>query len=287
MNNFSVSQNFLVNQDLISKLILLSGLSKDEYVLDIGVGKGIISNELIKLGYKVVGFEADKNLALNLNPEIKNNPSFRLQDKDFLEVNLKELGNFSVWANIPFNQTTKICQKLLIGEPLGNKISLILQEEAALRLQGVSEGLLVSLLILNNYESKISYRFKKTDFSPKPRVNSVLIEFIKRPKALVADNHLNGFLDFISFVIMQQRPSIEERLLKMLKPSRLNEFLTLLKIDKRQSLYQIDKLKYFQMCKLFFEKYPNQITIIKGSYKKYQEINSKNQKVYRTRLAQK
>ena len=86
---------------------------------------------------------------------------------------------------------------------------------------------------------------------------------------------------------MQQRPSIEERLLKMLKPSQLNEFLTLLKIDKRQSLYQIDKLKYFQMCKLFFEKYPNQITIIKGSYKKYQEINSKNQKVYRTRLAQK
>jgi 16S rRNA A1518/A1519 N6-dimethyltransferase RsmA/KsgA/DIM1 with predicted DNA glycosylase/AP lyase activity len=71
--NFSISQNFLSNPELVKKLIKLAEIPLQDTVLDIGVGKGIISKQLLDLGYKVLGFEIDSNLTKNLSPEIINN----------------------------------------------------------------------------------------------------------------------------------------------------------------------------------------------------------------------
>lgn len=281
--NFTISQNFLSNPELVKKLIKNSEIPKEDTVLDIGVGRGIISKQLIDLGYKVLGYEIDKNLTKNLNQEITQNSLFKLIETDFLTEKFNHKEHLSVFSNIPYSQTTKIAQKLLIENPLFNRVCLIVQEESAYRLQGLNEGLLLSVIILNNYESKILYKFKKSDFTPKPRVNSVLIEFIKRDKPLVPTEKFETFLDFICFIIMQQKPTINDRLAGLLSTHEKENFLNLLKLDGRLSLYQIDKLKYFDMFKTFLEKFPKQTTI-KGYYKKYQAINSRNQKVYRTRI---
>lgn len=280
--NPSINQNFLNNKELVKKLIKVSQLSSSDLILDIGVGKGMISKSLAELGFKVLGFEIDPSLKpenLGENVEIKYS--------DFLSHDLRNMKNFSVWSNIPYNQTSKITQKLLITTPVASKVCLIVQEEAANRLLGIKEGLLISLLILNNYEPKVLYKFKKSDFTPKPRVNSVLIEFVKRSKPFINETNLNNFLDFICYVVMQQKPTMAERLEKLLGFKSTVELLNLLKIEKGTSLYQIDKLKFFEMSNLVFSKYQNNIKTIKGSYLKYQEINNKNQKVFRTRLAQK
>ena len=281
--NFSISQNFLSNPELVKKLIKVSELPALDTILDIGVGKGIISAQLIDLGYKVLGFEIDPNLTANLSPEIINNSLFQLKQTDFLSENLNNKTDLSVFSNIPYSQTTKISQKLLIENPIFNRVCLIVQEESAHRLQGINEGLLLSLIIFNNYDSKILYKFKKSDFLPKPRVNSVLIEFIKRDKPLVVKEKFENFLDFICFVIMQQKPSINDRLAGLITTREKEIFLNLIRLDGRLSLYQIDKLKYFEMFKIFLDKFPKH-TSIKGYYKKYQAINSRNQKVYRTSL---
>lgn len=283
-NKFSISQNFLSNKQLISKLIKICELSKENLILDIGVGKGIISKELQNNGYNIRGYEIDENLFQELKQNSQNFENIELINKDFLNEKLVDLPNFSVFSNIPYSLTTKISQKLLIEEPFGNKVCLIVQEESAKRLQGIGEGLLISILILNNYDSKIIYKFKKSDFTPKPRVNSVLIEFIKREKPLISISNLNQFLDFICFIVMQQKPTIEERISKILSNRQKETFFDLLKIDSTSSLYQIDKLKYFEMFEFLMKNFPNQLTIIRGSYQKYQEINNKNQKVFRTRL---
>ena len=80
--NFSISQNFLSNPELVKKLIKVSELPALDTILDIGVGKGIISAQLIDLGYKVLGFEIDPNLTANLSPEIINNSLFQLKQQN-------------------------------------------------------------------------------------------------------------------------------------------------------------------------------------------------------------
>lgn len=282
--NNKISQNFLTNKDLVKKLIKVSDLSKEDLILDIGVGKGIITECLSLMDFGVLGFEPDTEITPTSIKELNN---VEIKNIDFLSYDLRNLKNYSVWSNIPYNLTSKITQKLLITDHKANKVCLIIQEESAERLLGIKEGLLISLLILNNYESKILYKFKKSDFSPKPRVNSVLIEFTKRSKPLIEQANFSQFLDFICFIVMQQKPSILERLEKILNYKAVMDILSLLKIDRKASLYQVDKLKFFQMFEYFISNYQNKLSIIKGSYHKYQEINSRNQKVYRTRLAQK
>ena len=231
INKLSISQNFLSNRQLVSKLIKVANLAKDNLIIDIGVGKGIISQELLNNGYFVRGYELDENLYQTLTQIFKNSENIEILNKDFLIENLQSLPEFSVFSNIPYNLTTKISQKLLIENPYANKVCLIVQEESAKRLQGISEGLLISILIFNNYESKIIYKFKKNDFTPKPRVNSVLIEFTKRKQSLISQNNFSNFLDFICFIVMQQKPTLNERLSQLLSPSQKTSLFNLLKID--------------------------------------------------------
>lgn len=283
MNNLTISQNFLFDEGLVLKLIKSAGISKDDVIYDIGAGQGIISKLFLSQGYKVKAFEADKNLVNSLYEKFATNPNINIFNKDFLEEKLRE-GRFSVFSNIPFNQTTKIVTKLLVEDHRANKVFLVMQEEAAYRILGVKEGLLLSLLISSFYETKIIYKFKKNDFKPSPKVNVVLVEFVKRDKPIISLQDRQQFLDFICFLIMQQKPSIEDRLKNMLTYNQIKIALPQLKIDYSATLYQIDKLKYFEMFYYFQKNLKERLEVTQGWYKRYKEINSKNKKVFKTRF---
>lgn len=282
-NKNTINQNFLVNKELVQKLIKKANLKKDNLIIDIGVGDGAITQHLLESNYRVLGFEIDKNYFETILNKFKSQ-NFKILNQDFLNFNLNSIKeNYSVFSNIPFNQTTKIVQKLLIENNKADEIFLVMQEESANRFLGKREGLLLSLLILNNYSNEILYKFRKTDFSPIPKVNIVLVKFIKRDKPLVEPNNYFKFLDFISYIVIQQKPSIIDRLSKVLNYFALKDLVHLLKIEPYNSLYEIPKLKYFEMFEIFLQKYPNKFEIFTGSYKNYKYINEKNKKNYQTR----
>ncbi len=282
--NFSISQNFLRDRNLVKKILTKIKLKKENIILDIGVGDGIISEELLDLGYTVRGFEIDSNLYKQLKIKISNS-NFTLTNEDFLKFNLNDLKNHkvSIFSNIPFSLTTNIVQKILIKESQAEEIYLIMQEEAANRFLGKKEGLLQSLLISINYSSEVIFKFKKTDFNPVPKVNIVLVKFIKREKPLISVSDYSKFLDFISYIIMQQKPSIIDRLSKTHNYFSIKELLSALKIEPFKSLYEIPKNKYFELFELFYKRFPTKVEIFKNSYQNYLKINQKNQKVFKTR----
>lgn len=283
-SDFSISQNFLRDKNLVKKILKKINLKKENIILDIGVGDGIISNELLNLGYKVNGFEIDPNLYNTLKTKISNT-NFILTNEDFLKFNFNELKNHkvSIFSNIPFNLTTNIVQKILIKEPEAEEVYLIMQEEAANRFLGKKEGLLQSLLISINYSPEIIFKFKKTDFNPVPKVNIVLMKFIKRENPLVSIIDYSKFLDFICYIIMQQKPSIIDRLSKTHNYFSIKDLLSTLNIEPFKTLYEIPKNKYFELFELFYRKFPTKIEIFKNSYQNYLKINQKNQKVFKTR----
>lgn len=283
-SDFSISQNFLRDKNLVKKILKKINLKKENIILDIGVGDGIISNELLNLGYKVNGFEIDPNLYNTLKTKISNT-NFILTNEDFLKFNFNELKNHkvSIFSNIPFNLTTNIVQKILIKEPEAEEVYLIMQEEAANRFLGKKEGLLQSLLISINYSPEIIFKFKKTDFNPVPKVNIVLMKFIKREKPLVSIIDYSKFLDFICYIIMQQKPSIIDRLSKTHNYFSIKDLLSTLNIEPFKTLYEIPKNKYFELFELFYRKFPTKFEIFKNSYQNYLKINQKNQKVFKTR----
>ena len=284
-NKLTISQNFLTDKSLLGKIIDKINLDKGNLIMDIGAGEGAISEMLLQKGFKVTAFEIDPKYTKILEEKFSTNQSIKILKKDFLSFPLKkELSErSSIFSNIPFNLTTKMVQKILIENANFPEVYLIMQEEAAYRFLGKKEGLLLSLLILNNYETEILHKFKKTDFRPVPKVNIVLMKFIKRQKPLVSKDLYPKFLDFISYIVMQQKPSLIDRLSKTLNYYALKEFLSLLKIEPFRSLYEIPKLKFYEMFELFIKKHNNKFDIFTGSYRNYLYINQKNKKVFQTR----
>jgi 23S rRNA (adenine-N6)-dimethyltransferase len=284
-NELTITQNFLQDKKQINRILKRSDLSKNDLIIDIGVGKGIISESLLENGYKVLGFELDLKLSEYLGSNLKN-PNFKLRSEDFLDFDLAKLKDvsFSIFSNIPFNQTTNIIQKILIRNSQVNQAYLIMQEEAANRFLGKNEGLLQSLIIKNNFETEVIYKFKKSDFYPVPKVNIVLVKFSKRKLPLIAPDKFSEFLDFISYLIIQQKPTILDRLSKTNNYHALREFFKESNVSSFKSLYQIPGDKYFEMFSLFYKKFPTKTKIFENSYQNYLKINLKNKKIFKTRF---
>ena len=176
-----LSQNFLINRQLVTKLVRSSSISPSDTVLEIGSGRGIITHELLKITPHVIAIEKD--------------PRFTTHPQDFLTYPLPQTP-YKVFANIPFSITGAIVRKLLQDANPPKDCYLIMQAEAAAKfLVHPKANTLAAILYYPFWDIKIIYRFARTDFSPIPAVDSVLVHFT--PRSLVANK--SGYQDFIAY----------------------------------------------------------------------------------------
>ena len=105
------SQNNLVNPKLIAKLIRKSSLGKNDKVIEIGPGRGIITQELLKVAGRVTAIELDRKLYFHLKEKYKNAKNLELIRGDFLNFRMPPY-SYKVFSNIPFNITSGVLRKL-------------------------------------------------------------------------------------------------------------------------------------------------------------------------------
>ena len=131
----SDSQNYLHSKRLVNELIAKSNITTSDLVLEIGPGKGIITEELVKCSKKVIAVELDRNLYLGLREKFSNTENLQLVNRDFLQTQLPA-EEYKVFSNIPFNLTAEIIIKLLGASNPPNDMFIIMQYEAALKYSG-------------------------------------------------------------------------------------------------------------------------------------------------------
>jgi 23S rRNA (adenine-N6)-dimethyltransferase len=190
------SQNFLYNRSLVTKLLCLSSIGKNDLVLEIGPGKGIITEQLLYSAHQVEVVEIDKEWCTFLQRKFQNVRNFTLHHKDFLDYKLPAVP-YKVFANIPFSIEGKIIRKLIDAENPPNDCYLVMMKELAYRLSAFQKENLFSLLHKPWFEFSILYHFKPTDFTPLPDVHSVMLRFKKREKPLVGEMYKQQYQEFI------------------------------------------------------------------------------------------
>ena len=173
-----LSQNFLINRELVQKLVRDSSIVSTDIVIDIGAGTGIITQELLKITSHVVPIEKD--------PRLTNHP------QDFLTYTLPQKP-FKVFANIPFNISAEIIKKLLADDFL-TEANLVVQKETAEKFMA---GSMQATLAYPWWNMTIVYRFKRSDFRPIPRVDSVLLKITRRNIPLVKQKSV--YQDFVAY----------------------------------------------------------------------------------------
>jgi len=190
------SQNFLTSSFTINKIVNLSSICKTDHVVEIGAGKGHITNKLINKSGKVTAIEIDRNLYSKLCEKFKGVSCLSLVCCDFLKWSLPGTP-YKVFANIPFNKTTEIVRKLTSSINPPEEAWLVIEKGAAKRFMGRPNETNLSLYIKLFFDCGIKYYFRREDFHPAPSVDAVLYHLKKKAVPDISPKDRNSFNRFV------------------------------------------------------------------------------------------
>lgn len=237
-SRISYTQNFLHNRKLVNHLVEKAQIAPGTTVLEIGPGKGIITQELARAvggNGTVLAVELDPKLALQLEREFSSQPQVKIFQQDFLQFDLTKIGIYSVFANLPFAISAQILEKLLNPFAGPNRAFLILQTESILSEQrGKSQPTFKSLLLEPFYTVQILHHFQQSDFSPAPSVQTALFAFIKRTQPLIEPRWNSLWKDFLASISQDRVGEGSWRRLYLRR--ELEEIITRYRLQKGKGL---------------------------------------------------
>ncbi len=219
-----LSQKFLKSPRLVAELIGHTNIKKTDVVYDIGAGTGIIASCLASRCKQVVAIEVDPRAIPILAKNTERFSNVQVVQEDFLNSKLPT-GDYKVFANIPFSQSAPIVAKLATAKNPPLATYLIVQKQFARKLLPDWEGYTGQAAVLYGveFEIKIRYYLKPTDFEPQAKVPTVLMSMLKRPEPLVSSFELANFREFVTDVFALNT-TIDKSALKFMPPRRYQDF---------------------------------------------------------------
>lgn len=183
----SYGQHFLLH-DEIAQRIADALEPKDAYnnVLEVGPGKGMLTQFLINQDYNFKAVEADWDMADYLRSNYGDEFNKQLIEEDFMKLNLREVFDgepFALIGNYPYNISSQILFKTVEHRDLIPEMVGMFQKEVAQRVvskEGNKTYGVVSLLIQAYYDCSLLFNVKKGSFSPPPKVESAVIKLTRK-----------------------------------------------------------------------------------------------------------
>lgn len=191
-----LSQNFLHSRYLVSKLVKSSSIGKNDLVLEIGPGKGIITEYLLKSSQHVIAVELDSHWCDYLQEKFRGTNNLTLYQADIMSFDLPKVP-FKVFANIPFAIEGKIIRKLIDSPYPPEDCYLVVMKELAFRISAPHKENQFSLIHKPWFDFSITHHFKRSDFTPFPSVDAVLFRFRKKPVPLLPEFEKDSYEKFI------------------------------------------------------------------------------------------
>lgn len=224
MRNIKDTQNFLHSKELVRHLIGICNIKLDDVVIEIGPGKGIITNELAHKARKVVAIEFDEELYEKLKNKFQSNNKVDIIYGDILNYTPR-IPSYCVFSNIPFNITSEILNKFL-SDKKNEKMFLIMQYEPFIKYAGNPYGAetLRSMLYKPFFDMDLKYRFDPSDFKPAPQARIVLASFERKQFPDVKKEEENYIKIFLHIFILTRVKHSLQRLKHCFQAIKLNEF---------------------------------------------------------------
>lgn len=168
-----LGQHFLTNPRITDKIVTLAGVTDHDTVLEIGPGKGILTESLLKKCHHVIAVEKDRNLATDLKEKYIGDERVEIIGADFLKFDLSSYtSRMKVVANLPYSVATEIIFRLIEHRQYFSELYVMVQREVAERLVakpgGKDYGVLTILTQLYS-ESHIVLKLPPGAFNPPPQ----------------------------------------------------------------------------------------------------------------------
>lgn len=196
-------QNFLIDENVVEKIVRDAGVTKDDFVLEIGPGIGTMTQILCENAREVVAVEIDDKLIPILTEDTLSwYDNVTVIHEDILKLDIVKLANernggkpIKVVANPPYYITTPIIMGLFESHVPLDSITIMVQKEVADRMQvgpGTKDYGALSLAVQYYAKPQILLNVPASCFMPRPNVDSAVIQLTRyeKPPVEVADEHL-------------------------------------------------------------------------------------------------
>jgi len=190
-------QNFLIDDNVLSRIVLSSDVQDETLVIEIGVGSGNLTKKVAEAAKNVVGYEIDIKLKPIIQKTLEQFSNVDVIYDDFLkrdvasDISKYEYKYLYVIANLPYYITTPIITKLIDDNVKIDKMIIMVQKEVGERLSAKPDSKEYnSLTIFINYYFNVTKMFdvSKNVFIPRPNVDSSIIQLSRREKTARLNN---------------------------------------------------------------------------------------------------
>ena len=250
----SLGQNFLIDKNIIKKIVDEGSLKYNDFVLEIGPGSGNLTEFILKKNpNKVFVIEKDKKLVEILKKKF--NDQITIIEDDILKISESSISNnqLIVFGNLPYNISTKILTKWILSD---NKkcwyknLILMFQKEVADRIIAkVNSKNYGRLSIISNWKLEIKkiMDISSSCFFPKPKVESTLLKFTPKLKYFSFESQKN--LEMITRILFSQRRKKIKSSFKKIFHKNYENISTKLNIDLNLRPQNLDYDTYYTITK--------------------------------------
>ena len=188
-------QNFLIDEHVLEKIIESSGITKDDFILEIGPGIGTMTQYLAEAAREVAAVEIDSSLIPILKDTLKDWDNVSVINNDILKTDIKKIADeknggkpVKVVANLPYYITTPIIMGLFEKNVPVDSITVMVQKEVADRMQvgpGTKDYGALSLAVQYYAKPEIVANVPPNCFMPRPKVGSAVIRLTRHEQCPV------------------------------------------------------------------------------------------------------
>ncbi len=219
-------QNFISDGNLLRSIVDASGIDKTTTVVEIGCGAGTLTRALAEAAKRVYAFDIDKDLQPVLAETLAGLDNVEVIFRDFNKLDLKEfekeIGEYTVVANLPYYITTPLVTKLLEESDKVQGLSVMVQEEVADRFcakENTPEYGSITAAIALKGTAKVVKRVPRTLFYPRPNVDSAVVK-IEFDRGRVAVKDERAYRQTVKCAFLNRRKTLENNLVNTFKLTR-------------------------------------------------------------------
>jgi 16S rRNA (adenine1518-N6/adenine1519-N6)-dimethyltransferase len=249
-----LGQNFLIDKNILEKIINTAEIKKEDKILEIGAGIGNLTKELAKKAKKVTAVEKDKKMVEILKEELKNFKNVEIVEgdiRDLLKEISEKLKNYKIVANIPYYLTSRLLRKIFELKRKPKLIVLMVQKEVAQRI--VAQPPKMNLLAISVQffaRVKIVHYVSRNCFFPRPKVDSAIIKILPQKPPL---KEIDLFFKIVKAGFLHPRKKILKNFNKGLKleKEKVKNWLNSCKIEEERRAESLGMKDWICLTKNF------------------------------------
>lgn len=209
-------QHFLKDESIAEKIVSFAYIEKNETVLEIGPGKGILTSIILEQAEKTIAVEVDDRLIRYLKKRFAKVENLHLVHRDFLKYDIPLFSEkIKVIGNLPYSAGTKIIKYLMNQRDRFSEMIFMLQKEVAERLvasPGTKDYGSLSIFIQIHFDASILLNISPDAFSPPPKVHSALVKLTPKKQLVVGCDDSELFQKIVKLAFSNRRKKLRNNL---------------------------------------------------------------------------